>query len=114
MEYKEVIRILLVVFLFLISGCSIRNYFQPIPDTYMKWTKAGSSLDEVKKTLLECGYSSVYYDFGENEVIDFNSAAKRQLCMRKKGYLWIYGKIYCEDDEFLNLPACKDFKPEEQ
>jgi hypothetical protein len=90
----------------LISGCSLRQPFQPIPDLYLLWSKPGSNQLDAIKTLLECGSPSPApwgKDlFGEKyvEVVS---------CMKQAGYFYNdpfekSGKI-CE--KYHQYPACQ-------
>lgn len=74
---------------------------------YEDWTKPGASEDEVKRALLECGYSG---PFGGELPTDQNSRALSNRCMNKNGfintgYLEVsHGKTVCEDHP--EIPAC--------
>lgn len=88
-----------------LTGCfkQVRHKY-----AYENWRKPGVSDDEVKRAILECGYSS---PFGGEYPMDDNSIALSNRCMNKNGFIHEgylmkkYGKTFCE--EYPQIPACR-------
>ncbi|WP_157050715.1 hypothetical protein [Herbaspirillum rhizosphaerae] len=92
----------LSIFLF---GCNLRAAFQPLPPMFENWEKRDSSDDEIKKSLLDCGYENPYTGFSEK--VPLNTNAKGSLCMKKKGFRYLLGPIICEQKGWPSIPACE-------
>jgi hypothetical protein len=81
-----------------ILGCS--RAFQPPPPVYEEWTKKNASVQDVKLSMISCGYPNV---LGAASEPDNNKIALMHLCMEGKGFKF-NGKTFCQD--YKNLPAC--------
>jgi hypothetical protein len=96
--------------LFLISiglyGCFGWKPFQPAQDLYLIWTKPGKSQIDVKKSLLECGYTTIYF-LGAVNQMNRNDMLLADVCMKNQGYLYA-NKDYCSSSIWYNDPpsAC--------
>lgn len=71
-----------VIFLLTQGACASKP-FQPPPYEFEIWKKSGSSNDEIKRALLECGYIDPYTS-GRMPANEFIIAAK---CMEKDGFI---------------------------
>jgi hypothetical protein len=82
----------------ILFGCS--SAFQPPPPVYEEWTKKNASVQDVKLSMISCGYPSV---LGAASEPDNNKIALMHLCMEGKGFKF-NGTTFCQD--YKNLPAC--------
>jgi hypothetical protein len=68
---------------FVLLACSCR-LFPPPKDEYQSWSQSGKTYLDVKKSLLECGFSSPYFGDYYQSQYDFLSSA---VCMERLGYI---------------------------
>lgn len=100
----------LVIFLVtavLASSC-VSKPFQPPPPMFKMFSKLGSSEEDVKRELLSCGFPNVISGASPNE--SNNSVAVHEVCMFRKGFLYIDGyKGLCSTQIANNLSSCREY-----
>ena len=86
-----------------LSGCATK-LFQPPPSEFTLWSRAGTSVDELKKAMLECGFPNPHTSSGMTE----DAYAKSELCMIHRGYVNVsQDGIMCAQKEYQRrLPTC--------
>lgn len=91
-----------------LSAC-VEKPFQPNPPEFTLWNKPGTSVIDLKKTMLECGFINPCTSFGMTE----NSYAKSELCMIGRGFINISRDgIMCAQKEYQRrLTACQSETP---
>jgi hypothetical protein len=96
---------LLISFLISISACSVRG-FQPPPPNYKAWIKNGTTEQDIKQAMLDCGYPNPFTTANASG----NDEAKWENCMFKKGYKYSSGyKGMCATAiNAKDLPACQE------
>ena len=94
-------RFFFMMLVFFISGCISPEAFQPPPSTYEQWKKKGSSINDVKTVMLECGYPD-WGATGESP----GSVAEMERCMENSGFVYSsrFG-TFCKQQP--NLSACQ-------
>lgn len=101
--------ITLLVALTFISGCAMRESFQPLPPMFKNWVKDGISPDGVKAALLECGYDNPYTGFQTHKRVTIEDLARGSQCMKRNGFRYLLGdgKTICDIEQWQNLAACR-------
>lgn len=112
LESQTYMKIIFFISLAVISisiGCTNKP-FQPIPPMFKTWSKPGANTEEVKNTLIECGFENIGTGFDVNDMrtgkISRNEYVAAEICMEKKGYSNTSGKSSCSYKFNLHLPAC--------
>lgn len=98
------ILVCLALVVFFLSGCFGIRPFQPPPPQFKMWSKPGVSEEEVKRTMLSCGYPHIA---GTNRDTSPNAGAAMFVCMRKNGFKDTQGFELCQYSP--NLPACVEY-----
>lgn len=107
---------LLAVMIFLVSGC--RSAFQPPPDSFERWRKEDTFVQQVMAVLLECGYpwpGSSVGDWGKAYGVTWESnmiLAKR--CMEKQGFVERYNNGSAAECKYYSSEQTKKYQTEEQ
>ncbi|WP_431276021.1 hypothetical protein ACQ858_07015 [Variovorax ureilyticus] len=90
----------LFVSLALQTGCAGKP-FQPPPFEFESWEKPGTSEQEIKRALLECGYPDPFIAGGKASANEFVIMSR---CMEKSGFTSKIPYSLCRGN--FNLPAC--------
>jgi hypothetical protein len=90
-----------------LCGCFGFRPFQPPPDEYEVWDRANSDEEDVRKSLLDCGYPSPFnsgkYEFSRNDYVLAN------LCMERLGFVYDSDMTWrgvCVPRGGESIPAC--------
>ncbi|RZT05614.1 hypothetical protein SAMN05216319_5090 [Duganella sp. CF402] len=95
--------------LVVLSACSFRG-FKPPPPAFESYVRAGASGDDVKRSMLACGYRNVFITDRDETL---NDLASHENCMFSQGYRHPDGwKGLCSRnyEQDLALPACVEKK----
>ena len=63
---------------FMLAGCLGSKPFQPPPPMFKSYIKEGATEEDIKRSMLECGYPNVH---GGNANDTNEDVAKRENCM---------------------------------
>ncbi len=95
--------LLLVLVGILTSGCA-EKMFQPPPPEFKGWSRPGADELQVKKALLECGFSSPVWLSNSRT---YDEMAFGYFCMKQAGYQSVDGSHHwCKNHRDKNLAAC--------
>lgn len=106
---KTIILLILTINLTSCFAWLNREYYEPLPDAYISWSKSKPSIPilRVKKDMLECGTTSIT---GADKGGSYNNGLLVSICMESLGYKHPAGLTasqLCQLSHNKNYPACK-------
>lgn len=104
---KKQVILLFIPGLVVFSACISREAFQPPPFAFESWLRPGSSLVDVQKALLECGYPNPHGTLPVGAKIDLESEAKQDRCMENAGFTYRNNRTHCEYSWAKELKNCQ-------
>jgi len=94
------VRVVLIVNLVFMIGCTYKP-FQPIPEPWEQWRKTNSTVIDIRRAMLECGWDLLDPP-GSN-----NAAALVYRCMEKDGFeLYRESRYDPNCTNYPEMPAC--------
>ena len=89
-------------------SCIPKKAFQPNPPTFKNWVKEGSTDEDTKSQMIECGYRNIYIGDSRDSRTD---TARNQICMFNNGYSKKNGdKGTCYLPNWQTIPACVEYR----
>jgi hypothetical protein len=105
---RKIVILLLIFVAISFCGCFGGKPFQPNPPEYMMWEERGKSEADIKKSLLECGFSTVYHTNLTKIHMTYNEFLLSYRCMKNQGYIYKSSDLCSGYEHYKNhKPACK-------
>lgn len=102
-------KLIITTFLLTNNSCSGFKLFQPSPYENQLWSKPNFGQDEIKKTMLECGYVTPFLLSDhriDDKPVSLDEASLIHLCMKNNGFIYNNGREdMCKGYQYLS--GCK-------